>query len=448
MKKILQSKFFRLVASVSIAYLLYVICPACLSKSALLTVLITLLVIINLFPYANTAKGALHTVFYWLVQIMRIAVGGLFIFSGWIKANDTIGFGYKLEEYFEVFKEASDWGIFESMAHIAQPLATVICVSEMLLGFLLLIGLYRNISLWLLMLQIVFFTFLTFYSACYNKVTTCGCFGDFLVLTPWTSFWKDIALLIAIAVLFVGKEHINPLFNQQFLNMGLLLAFTVFSVWFPIHTFRNLPVKDFRAYAPGLSICEGMKKGPNYKPGVYEVKFVYSNLKTGEDKEFSDKDIPWQDTLNWKYKDRMVNTISPEIDAPKILDFSINDLDGNPITDSILGLKGYYFLLVCYDLNKTAGDEELHAKMNDFYTLCEKDKIPVLALTASGAEKINEFKHKHNALYDFANMDGIVLKTMIRSNPGLMLMKDCRVVANWHHNNWPVYSDIKAKLMK
>ncbi len=448
MKKFLQTKFFRLLASSGCGFLLYSICPDCFSKKALLSVLISLMIIINLFPFWQTAKGLMGTIYFWLTQVMRTLVGGLFIFSGWIKANDTIGFGYKLEEYFQVFKDATDIEFFLKLAHIAQPLATVICISEMVLGFMLLIGLYRNLTLGLLMAQIVFFTFLTFYSACYNKVATCGCFGDFLVLTPWTSFWKDIALLIAITILIVGKDLVNPLFSSNFVNVALFIAFSVFSVWFPIYTFRNLPVKDFRAYAPGKSICDGLKPGPNYKQAVVELTYVYHNTKTNEDKEFSPNNVPWQDSLTWIYKDRFDKLISAEEDGAKIQNFDLSDVDGNNITDSILGIKSYYFLIVCYDLDKTAGENELHARINDFYTLCQKDGIPVIALTASGAERINNFKHAHNALYDFAIADGTTLKTMIRANPGLMLMKDCKVIANWHHNNWPVYSDIKSTYMK
>jgi uncharacterized membrane protein YphA (DoxX/SURF4 family) len=404
-------------------------------------VLLTLLIFIN--------GSHFFARFSWLTHFCRFVVGGLFIFSGWIKANDTVGFGYKLEEYFEVFKEATGWGMFDAFAHIAQPLATVICISEMVLGCLLLIGIWRNITLWLLMLQIVFFTFLTFYSACYNKVTTCGCFGDFLVLKPWTSFVKDLVLLILITVLFAGRNNINPLFSRNAINLGIAFLFIVYSVWFPIYTFRNLPVKDFRAYAPGKSICDGLKPGPNFKPAVYESRFIYKNLKNGEKKEFTDKNMPWQDTLTWAYESALGSIeLAPAVDAPKIVDFTLSDLDGNNITDSILALKGYNFYIIYWNLDKAEQDPSLHAKINDFYELAKKNNIRVTAITSSSSEQINDFKHKHNALYDFASADGVVLKTMIRSNPGLMLMQDCKVIANWHYNNWPSFSETKDMHMK
>lgn len=441
MKKFLQSKVFKLIASVGLATLIFFICPPCYSKMWLGGILTLLLIFINASDFFAR--------FTWLTHVCRFLVGGLFIFSGWIKANDTVGFGYKLEEYFEVFKEATGWGMFESFAHIAQPLATVICISEMALGFLLLIGLLRNLTLWLLMLQIVFFTFLTFYSACFNKVTTCGCFGDFLVLKPWTSFGKDIVLLVLITLLFVGKNNINPLFNKNFINTSLATVFIILSIWFPIYTFRNLPVKDFRAYAPGKSICDGMKNGPNFVPAVYESRFIYKNIKTGEKKEFTDKNYPWQDTLNWAYDSALGSIeLTPAVDAAKIVDFTLNDMDGNVITDSILGIKGYSFYIVYWNLDKAENDPSVHSRINDFYELAKKNNVPIMALTSSSTDQINDFKHKHNALYDFVSADGTVLKTMIRSNPGLMLMKDCKVIANWHYNNWPSFSETKDTYMK
>jgi len=441
MKKFLSGKAFKFIASAGTALLLFWITPNCLSKTTQAIILGALFILIN-------ASGFISR-FPILTHIPRILVGGLFIFSGFIKSNDALGFSYKLEEYFEVFKADTGLALFEWFAHISLPLAIIICVSEVALGFMLLIGFKRELTLWLLMAQIVFFTFLTFYSACYSKVTGCGCFGDAIKLTPWESFWKDIALLILITLLFSGKDHINPLFSPMLNNITTLIAI-IASIWFPIHCYRNLPVIDFRAYAPGLSICEGMKPGPNYKPAVYESRFIYRNLQTGDTTTiFTDKTMPWQDTLRWAYHRSLGSVlVSPAVDEAKITDFTISDLDGNIVTDSILGIKEYNFFLVCYDLAKTEQDPKLMAQVNDFYALCEKENIKFIALTASGSDQINEFKHKHNALYDFYTVDGIVLKTMIRSNPGLMLMKDCRVIKNWHHNNWPVYSDVKNNFMK
>lgn len=439
MKNFLSSKLFRAIWSIGLAALFYFICPPCFSKTTLAIILGILVLLVNGTPIISKWP--------WLTHIARILVGCLFIFSGFIKANDPLGFSYKLEEYFEVFKADTGLGMFEWFAHIALPLAIIICVSEMLLGVMLLIGYKRDLTLWLLFAQIAFFTFLTFYSACYNKVTHCGCFGDFLKLKPWESFWKDIALMILITLLFAGKEHINDLTFPS-LQVTIFIIGAIASFAFPIYAYRNLPPLDFRAYAIGMNIKENMKPGADYQPPVYETRFKYENLKTHEVKEFDLKNYPWEDTLTWKWV-ATDNVLTKEaVNPPKITDFTVNDANGNPITDSLLNNKDYSFLLVCYDLKKTEEDESLHAKINDFYTLATKENKKIIGLTASSAEEINAYKHAHQALYDFASVDAIVLKTMVRSNPGLILIKDGTVIMNWHHNNFPSYSEVKQKYMK
>lgn len=439
MKKFFASKVFRAIWSLGLAALLYYITPSCFSKTTICVILGILVLIVN--------GSSLLNKFPIITHISRIAVGGLFIFSGFIKANDPLGFSYKLQEYFEVFKADSGLGIFESFAHIALPLAILLCVSEMALGFMLLVGYKRDLTLWLLFTQIAFFTFLTFYSACYNKVTTCGCFGDFLVLKPWTSFWKDVALLILIALLISGKESIDNLFSEM-ITMSLTAIAIILSFAFPIYAYRNLPPLDFRAYKIGDNIKTNMQAGADYKPAEYESGFIYENLKTGEQKHFDMKNYPWADTLNWKWIATDNILIHDAINPPKIVDFSITNLDGEDIKDSVLNNKDYMFLLVCYDLTKTEDDETLHAKINDLYKLADGEHIKMLALTAGDAKQIDDYKHKHQAMYDFANADGIVLKTMVRANPGLILIKDGTVIMNWHHNNFPTYSDVKQKFMK
>jgi hypothetical protein len=434
MQRFLSSKLFRAIWSIGLAVLLYFICPPCFSKTTLAIILGILLVLVNGSPFISRWP--------WVTHIARFLVGGLFIFSGFIKANDALGFSYKLEEYFEVFKGDTGLGIFEWFVHIALPLAIIICVSEMILGFMLLVGFKRNLTLWLLFAQIVFFTFLTFYSACYNKVTHCGCFGDFLKLKPWESFWKDVALLILITLLFSGKENITELFSPLLSNSFVFLAL-IASIAFPVYAYRNLPPLDFRPYAIGMNIKDNMKPGSDYKPAVYESGFIYENLKTHKQEHFNMKNYPWQDTLNWKWVATDNVLITDAVNPPKITDFTVTDMNGVTITDSILNNKDYSFLLICYDLEKTADEASLHAKINDFYTLAAKDRKKMFALTASNAKDIDNYKHAHQALYDFASVDKIVLKTMIRSNPGLIMMKDGTIIMNWHHNNFPTYSEVK-----
>lgn len=439
MKKFLQSKIFRAIWSIGLAALLYLFCPPCFSKTTLAIILGILLILIN-------GAGIIGK-WPWLTHIARILVGGLFIFSGFIKANDPLGFSYKLEEYFEVFKGDTGLAMFEWMAHIALPLAIIICASEIILGILLLIGYKRDLTLWLLFAQIAFFTFLTFYSACFNKVTHCGCFGDFLKLKPWESFWKDVALMILITLLFAGKENIKEIARPLILIVITLIGCTL-SIGFPIWAYRNLPPLDFRAYAPGMNLKENMKPGKDYTAAVYETVFKYENLKTHEIKEFDSKNYPWADTLNWKWNATDSKLVKDAINPPKITDLSINSESSGDMKDSLLNDKNYSIWLIEYDLKKTEDDATLHAKINDFYTLATKNGNKFIALTASSAKDVDDYKHAHNALYDFYSVDAIVLKTMVRSNPGLMLMKDGTVIANWHHNNFPTFSEVKEKYFK
>src|SRR4051812_445934 len=270
MKKFLSSKLFRFIWSAALALIIYVICPPCFSKTTLVILLAIQLILINGADFIAKLP--------WLTHIARILVGGLFIFSGFIKANDPLGFSYKLKEYFEVFQADTGLSLFEAFAHIALPLAILVCASEMILGVMLLIGYKRNLTLGLLFAQIAFFTFLTFYSACYNKVTHCGCFGDFLPLKPWESFWKDVALMILITILFAGRENIRELFSPMVISTLFLMG-VIFSLGFPIYAYRNLPPLDFRAYAPGMDIKDNMQIPATYQPPVIETGFIYENLK-------------------------------------------------------------------------------------------------------------------------------------------------------------------------
>jgi len=371
-----------------------------------------------------------------LVTFSRIFVGVLFIISGLIKSNDTIGFAYKLEEYYQVFGT-------EFLISTAVLQAMFICIIEVMLGFLLLLGSRVKFTLYLLMAMIVFFTFLTFYSAYFNKVTDCGCFGDALKLSPWGSFTKDVVLLFFISILLIGQKYIKPVFNKKFTEFILLIALLL-NIAFPVYTYNYMPVIDFRPYKIGADILEGLK---TIKPPVYDTKFVFKNNETGKEEELNKwpyiDTINWEtDTVKWTFIDTKSILTDPGIPAP-IHDFSISSLEGSDYTTDILGHEGYHFFLVAYDLNKA--DKSVQPAINELAQACEKQNIPFIALTASSTTLIDEFRHEVQALYPFYITDGTQLKTMIRSNPGLMLMKGSKVIDMWHHNNFPSFEQVRKK---
>jgi hypothetical protein len=192
-----------------------------------------------------------------------------------------------------------------------------------------------------------------------------------------------------------------------------------------------------------------MKPGPAYKPDSTVVLLRYKNLKTGEKKDFENKEYVaskiWEDTLTWKYDTMTVKVVREAVDAPRIADFHLSGMEGDDVTEKMLNDTNYTFWLIAYDLKKTEDDPELIARIDDFYKLATAENYKFIGITASNPSEIDAFKHTHNALYDFILADQTVLKTMIRSNPGLMLMKNGTVIANWHHNNFPSFAEIKKK---
>lgn len=371
-----------------------------------------------------------------ITAIFRVFVGCLFIFSGFIKANDTLGFSYKLVEYFEIFGKS--FHFFEYFIPITTPLAMFLVIFEIALGFALLLGARTKLTLWLLLLLIIFFTFLTFYSAYFDKVRECGCFGDFWHLTPWQSFTKDLILLVSVIILFIGKQYIKPLFGKRTEN-GLLIFFLLISTAFPLYTYAYLPVLDFRPYAIGKNIPEQTKGVPD------EVKFYYllKDKQTGATKEFASWPPDWDKTYD--YVSSRQEVTKKGID-PKIKDFSIVKVEGGDYTQDIIENPEYNFLLICYDLDLT--NKAVFGKINDFIALCKQDNITFAILTSSTKETIEKFKAETKVTADFYNTDGTVLKTMIRSNPGLMLLKGGTVKNMWPYRSFPSYNDVKLKDLK
>ncbi len=343
-----------------------------------------------------------------LVPFSRLVVGILFIFSGFIKLNDPLGFSYKLEEYFS--EAVLD---LEFLIPWALTLSEVIVVVEVLLGIMLLIGFMVRFTVISLLLMTLFFTFLTFYSAYFNKVTDCGCFGDAIPLTPWQSFCKDVILLALILILAWGRNYIFPLFKDH-VALGMTFLSLLACGLFANHVLHHLPSLDFRPYKVGANLPDGMVV-PEGAPGpVMEVRWKF--LVNGEEQVIAtDGHYPEVDG-------ELLGAESELIDegyVPPIHDFSI-EKDGEDHTEEMMQ-EERLILMVAYNLIKS--DTEGFSSVQDALKNAVGQGYRVIGLTASGQEDIEAIRQETGLSFDFYFCDETTLKTMIRSNPGIMVLK-------------------------
>lgn len=369
-------------------------------------------------------------------QISRIIIGIVFIFSGFVKAIDPLGSVYKFNDYFNAF--GIPWMEFSSLF-----LAIVMSGFEFLVGFSVLFGLRYRLSTLGALLFMLFFTPLTLYIAIYSPVTDCGCFGDALILSNTNTFIKNIFILTAAIIIFVyRKKFKSPLKPAlQWGGVGLGAAFIVI---ISLYCLRHEPLIDFRPWKVGNRIKDYVTPVPE----VAEISLIYRNKSTGEEKEYAVNNYPWNDSVwvaNWEFVDQKKKVIQEYKKAP-INDFVIHDMDGNDLTEGYISNPDYNFMLFAYDLTET--NKKSFAKINAFAEAAEKDSITFIALTASPFSYIDEFRHELQTLYPFYLVDEIALKTAIRSNPGIILLKEGVVIAKWGHRDLPDYNEVKSKYMK
>jgi uncharacterized membrane protein YphA (DoxX/SURF4 family) len=370
------------------------------------------------------------------VAFVQDFVGVLFIFSGFVKAIDPLGTAYKMTEYFHEFN-------MMFMDDFALAFAIFMIVFELVLGVALLLGYKKEITIWLLLLMIVFFTFLTGFTAYTGKVTDCGCFGDFIKLKPIQSFYKDVFLTVLILILLFGKKHIEPLISKMPAAILLVLV-TVFTAWYNFRNYYfNEPQFDFRPYAIGNHIPEQMTVADSLKPKTKMV-FVYKNTATGSIIEFSDDTMDRVSFEGIEFVDRK-DVVIKEGELPKINNFRIDNENGENISEDILNDPNYAFWIIAYDLNK-AEKSAFKEKLNAIAAKAEQDGFNVFVATATSPS--DEFRHDVQAAYPFYSGDAIFLKTIVRSNPGLLIVKNGTVMAKYHHRHYPTYEEIKSSVLK
>ncbi|HEV7378827.1 MAG TPA: BT_3928 family protein [Dyadobacter sp.] len=358
-------------------------------------------------------------------QIARVIVGLLFIFSGLIKLNDPVGTQYKLEEYFEVF--AADLpafhDLFVSLIPMALYFSVFLCAAEVVLGIALLVAYKPRTTSVLLLLIILFFTFLTFYSAYFNKVTDCGCFGAAIKLTPWTSFGKDIFLLILILVIVWYRKKFKPL------PTGLIvLLSTIASLGIAVYALRHLPIMDLLPYRVGASIPAQMKASE-------PLRYQYIFEKDG--KTYKYEQYPSDTTLEFK---EMI--VLNEDAKPKITDYKVWNDEGDFTEETFKGKKLFLIIKNFTDIN-TAAFPDISKLINQ---VKNKGVEPII-LTSGDSGEIQKFMQEHQLSMPYYSVDATVLKTISRSNPGLWLLQDGIVKGKWHYNDTPSAEDV-IKLVK
>jgi uncharacterized membrane protein YphA (DoxX/SURF4 family) len=368
----------------------------------------------------------------YITQFSRIFVGVLFIISGFIKANDTIGFSYKLVEYFEVFH-------MPVFVPWAVGLAMFICIFEIIVGVALLLGAYSYLNAWLLLLMIVFFTLLTGYSAITNKVTDCGCFGDAIKLKPVESFIKDLVLLVFILIIFYGHKHIKPLFNKGIQSIALFVSTLVVTA-FTFYTYMFLPKIDFLPYKEGKDILPLMQIPEGAPRDSFQMVFIYE--KDGQQIELGMNDLGKIDDT-YKFIDRKDKLIRKGYEPP-IHDFSIYNADGINYTDSLLLDPDYKLVLTQTTIQKSRAIEDKIAALAEKWQASGRK---VWGLTSTPPDQVEAYRHEKQLPVTYYTMDATPIKSMVRSNPGLMLMRGSVVVKKWSSYNFPTY-DIVMKYVK
>jgi len=374
------------------------------------------------------------------LNFSRIFVGVLFILSGLIKANDTLGFGYKLEEYFEVFH-------IPVLGNYATAIAMILCSVEIVLGILLLFGFWSRKVTVALLATIIFFTFLTFVSAAFKVVTSCGCFGDAIPLTPWQSFSKDLVLLLMIVYLFLNRDLINPLYTAKNVQTGIFAGVFAFSLLFSQYTFHALPIVDFLPYKVGANIPELMKIPAGAVPDEFEIMYQLVNKKTGEKKSMSDKEYLktgiWKD-VNWEIKGTPEKRLVKKGYDVKIKDLNITDASGTAYTTELIENPYYSIVIVAYDLAHT--NEDAIAQLNAVaLNAAEQFNIRTILLTSNSAQDADAFSKRMKLFAEIFYADAVPLKSMVRANPGVLLLKNGVVINKWHYTLMPSFEELSKQ---
>ncbi len=384
-----------------------------------------------------------------LKLIFRIVLGIVFTFSGFVKSVDPLGFAYKFTDYF-----VEAFGI-PSLSSASLTLAIILSALEFLVGISLLINIKPKLSSIGALLFMIVFTPLTFYIAISSPVEDCGCFGDAIKLSNWATFFKNLVLLPMAIIVFMEAKGQSKTYKGK-MDWIVAGAFTIVILLFEYYNLAHLPVIDFRPYSIGTYIPDKMVIPANEKPDSFAIFYTLKNMETGklskiDDVAYIDKEI-WKDTL-----EEIVETSEPVL-VKKGYSPPIYNLKAYPINldrfgtqsqddaiDTILSQENYSFLLVSYDIEHA--NLEAFREMENLLSYANIKNIETHFLTSS-TSGINRFMVKIDFPAKYYNTDPITLKTIVRSNPGLVLLKKGKIIDKWHYNDIPSIKEFESIIKK
>jgi uncharacterized membrane protein YphA (DoxX/SURF4 family) len=369
--------------------------------------------------------------------IARIIVGVLFIFSGLVKANDPLGLSYKMQEFFEVW----NW---HALNNYSLLFSILMIAFEIIAGVAVLLNWQMRLISWLLLLLILFFTFLTGYALFSGKIRACGCFGDCIPLTAKQSFIKDLILLVLILYIFRHRNTMKP-WAKPIISISVLLITVLFSFGMQQYVLLHLPIVDCLPYKVGANISEKMKIPPGSIPDSTVITFVYN--KQGKEIEFTADHFPedFDDSLFQFVKryDRLVRTGNAE---PPIKDFSLATVNNYDSTAELLSYPGYsIFLFVKGEIENT---EHWPADLASIRTnIIAPKKIPFYVVS-NQAEQVDQFFNKKNESLNttILKCDFVAIKTAARTNPTLYLLKNGTIINKWGYKDFDKAYQLLKKL--
>ena len=362
-----------------------------------------------------------------LILLVRVLVGLVFILSGFLKAMDPYGTCYKIHDYLVALG-------FNNLDSLTLPLSFILNALEFTIGIMLVFNLKARLGIWLAFVLELVFTPLTLWLAMTNAVSDCGCFGDCLPLDNWATFGKNVVLVVLILFLVIYRKRIdNPLSDN--VELAISIATYVLVLLFQLYSIHHLPIIDCRPYKVGTYIPDKMVVPADAPRFESKSLFVMENKLTGETKKFTLEEYP-TDTVVWKWVETETKILQ-DMTLPPIHDFNMISPEDSVAQDYVPMLMQYekpVLLVIMHKVEKA--DEDGLAMLKDLEEYAQRKEYMIGALTSSNLDAITAVKNNYNISMKFFNTDDITLKTIVRANPGIVLLKQGTIIGKWNYRDF------------